>query len=56
MATYQIIGNREVAGVAPGGSVTDADLGDANVSALVAAGHLKATKASASTAQTNPEE
>jgi hypothetical protein len=41
MTTYRIVGNHSVAGVAPGGTVTDADLEGANIEALVDAGHLE---------------
>ena len=41
MTTYKIAGTHSVAGVAPGGTVTDEDLEGANVEALVDAGHLE---------------
>lgn len=41
MATYKIIGDREVAGKQPGSNVSDKDLEAANIPALIAAGHLE---------------
>ncbi len=40
MARFKITGNHAVAGKNPGEFVTDQDLEDANVDALVAGGHL----------------
>ena len=40
MTTYKIVGPRPVAGVAPGGTVTDDDLEGSNIEALIEAGHL----------------
>jgi hypothetical protein len=44
VATYKIIGDREVAGKQPGSSLSDKDLEAANIPALIAAGHLEAPK------------
>lgn len=40
MTSFTVCGNREVAGVKPGGTVTDKDLGVADVEALIRAGHI----------------
>ncbi len=40
MTAYKIVGDRQVAGVAPGGTVTDDDLEGCNIEALIDAGHL----------------
>lgn len=42
MARFKITGNHTVAGKNPGDFVTDNDLEDANVDALVEGGHLEA--------------
>lgn len=51
MATYKIIGDREVAGKQPGSSVSDKDLEAANIPALIAAGHLEDPKSAKSEKQ-----
>lgn len=43
MAKYKIIGSRPVAGVEPGKTV-ELDLPEANIAALVAAGHIAPVK------------
>ena len=40
--TYKVAGTRTVAGVEPGGTVTDGDLEGCNIDALISAGHLAA--------------
>lgn len=40
MPTYKIVGDCEVAGKVLGDSLTEADLGDANVPALIEGGHI----------------
>jgi len=42
MARFKITGNHSVAGKTPGDFVTDNDLEDADVDALVEGGHLEA--------------
>ena len=44
MASYKVIGDRQVAGVNPGESVSDDDLDGINISALIEAGPLEAPK------------
>jgi hypothetical protein len=51
VATYKIIGDREVAGKQPGSSLSDKDLEAANIPALIAAGHLEAPKSAAAEKQ-----
>lgn len=41
---YKVIGDLPVAGKGQGETLTDADLADANVEALIEAGHLQAMK------------
>lgn len=43
MSKYKVIGNHKVAGVEPGGSLTEKDLEDFAVDALVEGGHLADT-------------
>ncbi len=40
--TYKIVGTCKVAGVEPGGTVTDDDLAGCNIEALINGGHLAA--------------
>jgi hypothetical protein len=40
--TYKVAGTRTVAGVEPGGTVTDGDLEGCNIDALISGGHLAA--------------
>jgi len=40
--TYKIVGTCKVAGVEPGGTVTDGDLEGCNIEALISSGHLAA--------------
>lgn len=40
MRTFIVSGRREVAGVAPGGVVTEQDLGLCSIEALLAGGHI----------------
>ena len=40
--TYKIVGTCTVAGVEPGGTVTDDDLEGCNIEALISGGHLAA--------------
>jgi hypothetical protein len=42
MSTYKIVGICKVAGVEPGGTVTDDDLEGCNIEALISGGHLAA--------------
>jgi len=42
MTTYKVAGTRTVAGVEPGGTVTDGDLEGCNIEALISSGHLVA--------------
>jgi len=42
MTTYKIVGTCTVAGVEPGGTVTDDDLEGCNIDALISGGHLAA--------------
>ena len=42
MTTYKVAGTRTVAGVEPGGTVTDGDLEGCNIDALISGGHLAA--------------
>ena len=42
MTTYKVAGTRTVAGVDPGGTVTDGDLEGCNIEALISSGHLTA--------------
>ena len=42
MTTYKVAGTRTVAGVEPGGTVTDGDLEGCNIEALINGGHLAA--------------
>lgn len=43
MSKYRVVGNHPVAGVEPGGSLTEKDLEDHAVDALVEGGHLELT-------------
>lgn len=52
-STFTVSGSRHVAGVAPGGTVTAAALGSADVAALIAAGHLTASKPAKQTTTTS---
>ena len=40
--TYKVAGTKTVAGVEPGGTVTDGDLEGCNIDALISGGHLAA--------------
>ena len=42
MTTYKVAGTRTVAGVDPGGTVTDGDLEGCNIAALISSGPLVA--------------
>lgn len=44
MRTFTVVGVCEVAGKIAGESLTEADLGDANVDALIEGGHIVETK------------
>jgi len=46
MSNYKVAGPVEVAGVKPGGNLTDEDLEGANIEALLAAGHIASVKTS----------
>ena len=45
MSTYKIVGTHRVAGVEPGGTVSDDDLEGCNIEALISGGHLAAPPA-----------
>mgnify|MGYP003148259836 FL=1 len=49
MSKYKVVGNHKVAGVEPGGSLTEKDLEDYAVDALVEGGHLADTTGPKST-------
>lgn len=59
MRTFTVCGNREVAGVKPGGQVSEKDLGHADVDALIGAGHIAlrvTSKKSAEAEEPNEEQ
>lgn len=43
MSSYTVVGGLEVAGKIAGESLTEAELGEANVGALIEGGHIVAT-------------
>lgn len=47
MASYMVVGDREVAGKKPGEVVSDDELAGSNIPALLEGGHLAPTKAPA---------
>lgn len=55
MRTYRIVGDREVAGKFAGDSLTEAELGEANIEALVVGGHIVETQTKAHKAAPSEE-
>lgn len=55
MRTFKIVGGCEVAGKNLGDSLTEAELGQANVDALIAGGHIIETHTKAAKAEDSEE-
>lgn len=55
MRTFKIVGDREVARKFAGESLTEADLGEANIDALLEGGHLVETHTKAAKAESSEE-
>ena len=55
MRTFKIVGTLEVAGKLAGDSLTETELGEANIDALIAAGHIVEHKTKADKAANSEE-